>query len=65
MMPFGLINPTTTFCTLMNDIFLEWFDDLLIIYVATLALGSRSKQGFAKVWAKNEARESHFMLPRV
>jgi hypothetical protein len=31
--------------------------------VTTLALGSRPKQGFAKVWAKSEARESHFMLP--
>jgi len=30
--------------------------------VATLALGSRPKQGLAKAWAKREARESHFML---
>jgi hypothetical protein len=30
--------------------------------VATLTLGSRPKQGFVKVWAKNEVRESHFML---
>jgi len=30
--------------------------------VATLALGSRPRKGLAKVWAKKEARESHFML---
>jgi hypothetical protein len=30
--------------------------------VTTLALGLRSKQGLAKVWAKCESRESHFML---
>jgi hypothetical protein len=30
--------------------------------VVTLALGSRPKKGLTKVWAKNEARESHFML---
>jgi hypothetical protein len=34
----------------------------LIIYVATLALGSWPKQGLAKVQAKSKARESHFML---
>jgi hypothetical protein len=33
--------------------------------IATLALGSRPRQGFAKVWAKSEARESHLMLPEV
>jgi hypothetical protein len=30
--------------------------------VATLALGLRPNQGLAKVRAKSEARESHFML---
>jgi hypothetical protein len=30
--------------------------------VAILTLGSRPKQGLAKVWAKSEAQESHFML---
>jgi hypothetical protein len=33
--------------------------------VATLALGSRPTQGLAKVQAKREIRESHFMLPKV
>jgi hypothetical protein len=35
------------------------------IDVATLALGLRPKQGLAKARAKKEARESHFILPRV
>jgi hypothetical protein len=30
--------------------------------ITTLALGSRPKQGLAKVQAKSEARESHFMF---
>jgi len=30
--------------------------------VATLALGPQPRQGLTKVWAKNEARESHFIL---
>jgi hypothetical protein len=33
--------------------------------VATLALGSRPKQGLARVWAKREAPESNLMLPKV
>jgi hypothetical protein len=33
------------------------------ISVITLALGWRLKQGLAKMWAKNETRESHFMFP--
>jgi len=35
------------------------------IVVTTLALGSRPRQGLAKVRAKSEAQESHFMLPGV
>jgi len=34
-------------------------------FVTTLALGSWPRQGLAKVRAKYEAQESHFMLPRV
>jgi hypothetical protein len=33
--------------------------------VATLALGSRPRQGLAKVRAKNETWESHFMFVGV
>jgi hypothetical protein len=36
----------------------------IFIFVTTLALASRPRQGLAKVWAKNEAWESHFMLLR-
>jgi hypothetical protein len=34
----------------------------MIEIIATLALGSRPKQGLTKVWAKSEAQESHFIL---
>jgi len=33
--------------------------------VATLTLGLWPRQGLAKVWAKNEAQDSHFMLSGV
>ncbi len=34
-------------------------------FIATLALGSRLRQGVARLWAKRETRESHHMLLRV
>jgi hypothetical protein len=36
-----------------------------MVIVATLALGSRPKQGLTRLWAKREAKESHHMLPGV
>jgi hypothetical protein len=38
---------------------------LKITTVTTLALGSRLRQGLVKAWAKREAQESNFMLPKV
>jgi hypothetical protein len=32
-MPLGLPNAPTTFYTLMNDIFWEWFDDFVVVYM--------------------------------
>jgi hypothetical protein len=35
------------------------------LIVATLALSLQPRQGLAKVWAKTEARESHFVFLRM
>jgi hypothetical protein len=40
-------------------------NELLCPNVVTLALGSRPKQGLARLWAKREAQESHLMFPGV
>jgi hypothetical protein len=45
-----------------NGIIKISYEPYLIII---LALESWLMQGLAKVWAKSEAWESHFMLPRI
>jgi hypothetical protein len=35
------------------------------VLVRTLALGLQPRQWLVKVWAKREAQNSHFMLPRM
>ncbi len=41
-MPFRLTNAPTTFCILMNDIFQEWFDDFIIVYIDDILIYSGS-----------------------
>jgi hypothetical protein len=43
-MPFGLTNSPATFCILMNNIFQEWFDDFVVIYIDDILVYNNSME---------------------
>jgi hypothetical protein len=44
VMPFGFTNAPATFCTLMNDIFQEWLDDIVVVYIDNILVYSNSME---------------------
>ncbi len=43
-MPFGLTNAPSTLCILMNDIFQEWLDDFVVVYIDNILVYSNSME---------------------
>ncbi len=48
VMPFGLTNALATFCTFMNDIFREWLDDFVVVYIDDILIYSGSLEEHAE-----------------
>jgi hypothetical protein len=48
VMPFGLTNAPATFCTLMNDIFREWINDFIVVYIDDILIYSGSLEEHAE-----------------
>jgi hypothetical protein len=48
VMPFGLTNTPVAFCTLMNDIFREWLDDFVVVYIDDILVYSNSMEKHAE-----------------
>ncbi len=48
VMPFELTNALATFCTLMNDIFREWFDDFVVLYIDDILIYNGSLEEHAE-----------------
>ncbi len=44
VMPFGLTNALATFYNVMNDIFREWFDDFVVIYIDDILVYNNSME---------------------
>ncbi len=48
VMPFGLTNASATFCTVMNDIFREWLNDFIVLYIDNILVYSNSMEEHAE-----------------
>jgi hypothetical protein len=67
-MPFGFTNAPAMFCTFMNDIFQEWFDDFVIIYIDDNLVYNNCMEEhvehFLKVFQRLKSNKSYMLSSR-
>jgi hypothetical protein len=64
VMPFGLTNAPATFCTLMNDIFREWLDDFVVVYIDDILIYSDHAEHLRKVFQRLRENELYAKLEK-
>jgi len=64
VMPFGVTNAPATFYTLMNDIFREWLDDFVVVYIDDILIYSGSLEEHAEVFQRLRENKLYVKLEK-
>ena len=65
-LPFGLTNSPATFCTLMNQVFHEYLDKFVVVYLDNIVIYSKTLEGHIEHLRKvfDKLREHHLFVKR-